>query len=73
MTKSFQYTAHCRHCFTTRAMTRSQIETGKNPLCDGCGDTMVVCSGTGALPEALNRPTDQPPGKLDELRRAGVI
>lgn len=45
--KSFQYTAHCRPCFVTRALTREQIMTGRNPVCDGCGADMVVYSGAG--------------------------
>lgn len=44
---AFQYTAHCRNCFVTRAVTRAEVMTGKNPVCDGCGGAMVVYSGTG--------------------------
>jgi hypothetical protein len=54
-------------------MKREQISTGRNPLCDGCGDTMVVVSGTGALPEVLNHPADRPLRSLDELRGKGLI
>lgn len=71
--RSFQFTAHCRHCFSSRSLTRDQVATGRSPTCDGCGDTMVVYSGTGALPEALNHPADRPLRSLDELRGKGLI
>jgi hypothetical protein len=55
--KSFQYTAHCGRCLVVRALTRGQVETGRNPICDGCGGAMVVYSGTGTPPAAA---TDKP-------------
>jgi hypothetical protein len=53
--KAFQYTAHCRTCFVTRALVRAQVETGRNPVCDGCGADMVVYSGAGDVMPAGNQ------------------
>lgn len=51
---SFQYRAHCKRCYVTRALVREQIPTGRNPVCDGCGDDMVVYSGAGNVMPAGN-------------------
>lgn len=39
---SAQYVAHCQVCQSTRPLTREQIMTGKNPICEHCGQAMVV-------------------------------
>jgi hypothetical protein len=46
--RSAQYVAHCRGCTEVRSLTRAQIFTGRNPICEFCGDAMVVyLSGGG--------------------------
>lgn len=58
---SFQYTAHCRRCLGTRSLVRAEILTGHNPICDtpGCGEAMVVYSGTGKLPAPQQQGAEQ--------------
>ena len=49
---AFQYRAHCRRCLCARELSRAVVMTGANPLCDHCGEVMVVYSGPldAALP-----------------------
>lgn len=40
--RSAQYTARCGRCSSTREITRAQVLSGCNPLCEHCGSAMVV-------------------------------
>jgi hypothetical protein len=44
---AMQYTACCRRCHSVIPLVRSEIETGRNPQCEHCGEAMVVSSRTG--------------------------
>jgi hypothetical protein len=51
-----QYTAHCRRCLVARELSREQVMTGRNPMCESCGDAMVVYLSGGekrVAPQAI--------------------
>jgi hypothetical protein len=52
-TRSVQYTAACPACRGTRSLTREQVMTGRNPVCDHDGAAMVVYSATNGRPNEL--------------------
>ena len=48
-----QYVAVCGECLFARSLTRAQVETGQNPLCDLCGEPMNVVRDTSAASALL--------------------
>jgi ribosomal protein S27AE len=48
--RSAQYTAHCGKCGSVRPLTRLQVMSGRNPMCEHCGTAMVVYLQGGLLP-----------------------
>jgi hypothetical protein len=42
MADGIQYTTVCPLCRAQRPLSQEQVETGRAPICDGCGGTMIV-------------------------------
>ena len=42
MADNVQYTTVCPRCRGQLPLSRKQVETGRPPICDGCGGTMIV-------------------------------
>jgi hypothetical protein len=42
MADNMQYTTVCPLCRGQLPLSRKQVETGRPPICDGCGGTMIV-------------------------------
>jgi hypothetical protein len=54
MADNVQYTTVCPRCRGQLPLSRKQVETGRPPICDGCGGTMIVhgsCLGLHSPPE----------------------
>jgi hypothetical protein len=42
MADNIQYTTVCPLCRAQLPLSQKQVETGRAPICDGCGGTMIV-------------------------------
>jgi hypothetical protein len=42
MADNIQYTTVCPLCRAQLPLSQKQAETGRAPICDGCGETMIV-------------------------------
>ena len=42
MADNIQYTTICPLCRAQLPLSQKQVETGRAPICDGCGGTMIV-------------------------------
>jgi hypothetical protein len=42
MADNIQYTTVCPLCRAQLPLSQKQVETGRSPICDGCGGTMIV-------------------------------
>jgi hypothetical protein len=51
--RSRQYAAACPKCRGVRTLSRGEVQTGRHPLCEHDGESMVVYGGRDGRPPDL--------------------
>jgi hypothetical protein len=60
MTDNLQYTTVCPLCREQLPLSQKQVETGRAPICDGCGGTMIVHGAIRGRAKVRRQAQDKP-------------